>query len=337
MEPGAVFGPKHDHRDRRGVVHVLAGTITDHRDGVTAGYGPGLGWPEDRNTLHWLEDRGSVAAVEVSVDIIRSPDRGALDEFDHNAGDTPVDLGSSREVAGFGAVHQTGDCRLCGRTGARRASRATGRRVLRPTRSRDMDMDGLVRGSAVASVTGGLLLIAACVYRSTLPRGCIDEECLTQPQRGDTPLGTLLATAAALLLVAAGIGLIVQLLRSKRLGRLGGIGLVLAGLGVVSLVAGGVAAGIYGPDFAAMPAFVLPGVGLIALGIVVLAVALLRSRYLPAWASATLLVGGALLILVNEQTARVLFAVPFGLAWVIVGVAEWRLAQRRESLPAAGG
>ena len=48
MEPGAVFGPKHDHRDRRGVVHVLAGTITDHRDGVTAGYGPGLGWPEDR-------------------------------------------------------------------------------------------------------------------------------------------------------------------------------------------------------------------------------------------------------------------------------------------------
>jgi hypothetical protein len=68
----------------------------------------------------------------------------------------------------------------------------------------------------------------------------------------------------------------------------------------------------------------------------VLAVALLRSRYLPAWASAALLVGGALLILVNEQTARVLFAVPFGLAWVLVGVAEWRLAQRRGSLPAAG-
>ena len=74
MEPGAVFGPKHDHRDRRGVVHVLAGTITDHRDGVTAGYGPGPGWPEDRNTLHWLENRGPVAAVEVSIDIIRSPD-----------------------------------------------------------------------------------------------------------------------------------------------------------------------------------------------------------------------------------------------------------------------
>ena len=196
-------------------------------------------------------------------------------------------------------------------------------------------MDGLVRSSAVASVTGGLLLIAASVYRSTLPRGCIDEECLTQPQRGDTSLGTLLSAVAALLLVAAGIGLIVQLQRSKRFGRIGAVGLVLAGLGIVSLVAGGAAVGIYGPDFAAMPAFVLPGVGLIALGMVVLAAALLRSRYLPAWASVALFVGGALLILVNEQTARVLFAVPFGLAWILVGVAEWRLVQRRESLPAA--
>ena len=26
-----------------------------HRDGVTTEHGPGLGWPEDRNTLHWLE------------------------------------------------------------------------------------------------------------------------------------------------------------------------------------------------------------------------------------------------------------------------------------------
>ena len=77
MEPGAVFGQKHDHRDRPGVVYVLRGTITDHRDGRTTDYGPGPGWPEDRNTLHWLENRGSVSAVEVSIDIIRSPDHWA--------------------------------------------------------------------------------------------------------------------------------------------------------------------------------------------------------------------------------------------------------------------
>ena len=54
-------------------MYVLQGTITDHREGIAADYGPGPGWPEDRNTLHWLENRGSVTAVEVSVDVIRSP------------------------------------------------------------------------------------------------------------------------------------------------------------------------------------------------------------------------------------------------------------------------
>jgi quercetin dioxygenase-like cupin family protein len=70
MEPGAVFGPIHDHVGRPGTVYILQGTITDHRDGVETDYGPGLGWPEDRNTLHWLENRGTVPAVEISVDIV---------------------------------------------------------------------------------------------------------------------------------------------------------------------------------------------------------------------------------------------------------------------------
>ncbi len=72
MEPGAVFGPVHDHVGRPGTVYVLQGTITDHRDGTTTDYGPGVGWPEDRNTLHWLENRGTVPAVEISVDVVRS-------------------------------------------------------------------------------------------------------------------------------------------------------------------------------------------------------------------------------------------------------------------------
>ena len=70
MEPGGVFGPVHDHKDRPGIVYVLQGTITDHRDGVDTEYGPGVGWPEDKDTLHWLENRGTVPAVEISVDIV---------------------------------------------------------------------------------------------------------------------------------------------------------------------------------------------------------------------------------------------------------------------------
>lgn len=70
IEPGGVFGPIHDHVGRPGTVYILQGTITDHRDGVATDYGPGVGWPEDRHTLHWLENRGTVRAVEISVDIV---------------------------------------------------------------------------------------------------------------------------------------------------------------------------------------------------------------------------------------------------------------------------
>jgi quercetin dioxygenase-like cupin family protein len=71
IEPGGVFGPLHDHVGRPGIVYILQGTITDHRDGVATDYGPGAGWPEDRSTLHWLENRGTIPAVEISVDIVR--------------------------------------------------------------------------------------------------------------------------------------------------------------------------------------------------------------------------------------------------------------------------
>ncbi len=70
IEPGGVFGPVHDHKGRPGTVYILQGTITDHRNGVATDYGLGVGWPEDRNTTHWLENRGTIPAVEISVDIV---------------------------------------------------------------------------------------------------------------------------------------------------------------------------------------------------------------------------------------------------------------------------
>ena len=73
IQPGGVFGPVHDHKGRPGMVYVLQGTITDHRDGVAREYGPGVGWPEDRNTTHWLENTGTTPAVEISFDIVTQP------------------------------------------------------------------------------------------------------------------------------------------------------------------------------------------------------------------------------------------------------------------------
>ncbi|WP_438853931.1 cupin domain-containing protein [Agromyces sp. M3QZ16-3] len=73
IEPGGVFGPVHDHVGRPGTVFILDGTITDHRNGETVEYGPGPGWPEDHETVHWLENAGATTAVEISVDIVQAP------------------------------------------------------------------------------------------------------------------------------------------------------------------------------------------------------------------------------------------------------------------------
>jgi quercetin dioxygenase-like cupin family protein len=70
FEPRGVFGPIHDHIGRPVTVYILQGTITDRRNGVATDYGPGVGWPEDRNTTHWLENRGTIPALEISVDIV---------------------------------------------------------------------------------------------------------------------------------------------------------------------------------------------------------------------------------------------------------------------------
>ena len=78
IEPGGVFGPIHDHKDRPGTVYILQGTITDHRNGVATDYGPGVGWPEDRNTIHWLENRGTIPAAEIPRAIARQAEAGAV-------------------------------------------------------------------------------------------------------------------------------------------------------------------------------------------------------------------------------------------------------------------
>lgn len=49
---------------------VVQGTITDRRDGVATDRGPGVGWPEDGTTRHWLENRGTIPAVEIRFEIV---------------------------------------------------------------------------------------------------------------------------------------------------------------------------------------------------------------------------------------------------------------------------
>ena len=70
--PGGILGV-HNHKDRPGTVYVVQGRITEHRSNVTNDYGPGESWSEDKETTHWLENKGTTPVVLVAVDIFKQP------------------------------------------------------------------------------------------------------------------------------------------------------------------------------------------------------------------------------------------------------------------------
>jgi hypothetical protein len=84
-----------------------------------------------------------------------------------------------------------------------------------------------------------------------------------------------------------------------------------------------------------MPIFVVPGLVLIVTGFVLLGVAVFRAHVLPTWVALLLLVGALVMLLGNEQTARTLLFIPFGLAWLAVGLTLWhRLGSRAQEATA---
>ena len=72
-----------------------------------------------------------------------------------------------------------------------------------------------------------------------------------------------------------------------------------------------------------MPVVVLPaGLALFG-GVLLIIVTALRAGGVPRWAGGLLVLGVLTLVGFNDQDARVLLAIPFGLAWVAVGYALW--------------
>lgn len=69
-EPGGVFGI-HDHKDRPAVDYVVQGAVVDHRGSESKEYGPGTSIFEDKNTVHWLENKGTTPAILISADIFK--------------------------------------------------------------------------------------------------------------------------------------------------------------------------------------------------------------------------------------------------------------------------
>ena len=184
-----------------------------------------------------------------------------------------------------------------------------------------MDDKRLTRMAGACAAIGGAAWTAATIIHASQPRGCVGDECDHLPMRDATTATSVLLALAAVMLVACGAGLLVLVRRHGRLGRTGVAGAGACGLGLALLAAAtGIQALFYDGDFPLMPAFVIPGVAALVVGLLLVAWTVLRARVVPAWAGTALLVGAALMVGANEQTAAVLLAVPFGLAWFATGV-----------------
>ena len=53
------------------MVYVLSGRIIDHRGDTAKEYGPGDSFTADKNTTHWMENKGPVPAVMLVSTIAR--------------------------------------------------------------------------------------------------------------------------------------------------------------------------------------------------------------------------------------------------------------------------
>jgi hypothetical protein len=181
-----------------------------------------------------------------------------------------------------------------------------------------------VRWSGLASVVGGALWVVGTLIHASKPRGCIAEECAFRPMRESGALDGILMLLSVLLLAVGAVELVTLVRRHGRFGRAGKAGVLIGAAGATLLVIATLAQAIFfGGDFALMPYFVVPGLLALVVGFVLVGIAVLRAGVLPRWVAVLIIVGALSMLGANEQTARVLLTIPFGLAWVGLGYALW--------------
>jgi quercetin dioxygenase-like cupin family protein len=59
-----------DHMNTAGIAYVVRGTITEHRDGSATEYAVGRAWSIDGDAARWLENRGAITAMKISVEVL---------------------------------------------------------------------------------------------------------------------------------------------------------------------------------------------------------------------------------------------------------------------------
>ena len=169
-------------------------------------------------------------------------------------------------------------------------------------------------------VVGGVSWTAACFVHNSLPQGCIDEGCADRAMRGSSPVATTLFVVAGLCSPSAGSDFSFSLDSARRSAGSPCSQPQPADWDFCCLAAAGVVSTWVDNEWNGMPGLVVPGILLLAVGLVLVATVIIRRRVVPIWTAALLLGSALLLPFANEQTSRILLAVPFGLAWILFGL-----------------
>jgi len=128
-----------------------------------------------------------------------------------------------------------------------------------------------------------------------------------------------LAIISAVLLTTATVSLVVLARRRRPLGEVG-VAAIVTAAGALGLRAAAALMAAVDDDFSGMPLLVLPGLVLVVTTGILVAVLVLLARLIPTWLAVGMVASASLLLLENEQTALVLFAVPFSTMCVVLGL-----------------
>lgn len=173
-----------------------------------------------------------------------------------------------------------------------------------------------VRGIAVLSSLGGLFLAAHATLMALKPQGCGGDACIAGSYREAGPLETALFLAAVVLISATMVGL-------SWLHRFEGPGSRLVRIASLTAAASLLIGVGLTPIFFWL-AFAIMLVGILAFAAT--GAGLMRSRIFPAWSGALLILTPLLLFGFNTENEQVLFAIPFGVTWMILGGLLWSMA-----------
>lgn len=181
---------------------------------------------------------------------------------------------------------------------------------------------GIIRAGGAAGIAGGLSLTGYAVIQAMQPAGCIAEECAGRTYRSAGPVEGSLFMVAIVLIIGATLAFLAVPATGTRVLRMSAV----------------VAATALFSGFALLGIAYFAGLALI-LGViaayVVMGFSLASARTLPLWTGVMLAVSALLLLGANDQNERVLFVVPFGVAWIVLGTLLWGSA--RPSRTAAAG